>query len=347
MTPPKFVFYVTCLILGNLVQLTHQNFSVTHKQERRFVSAIVGEHLILQCFYEASDATRFYWYKQSLGQKPKLFSTQYLFKANGTFHDEFENNPRFTLDTEIGKNHLYITNLQKSDSGSYYCARWVSSVLEFAEGTTVSVNGSGLNIKALVQQSASETIQPGGSVTLNCTVHTGTCDEDHSVYWFKDSGDFYPGLLYTHGGRNDQCEKNEQTYNCTYNLPVKSINVSHAGTYYCAVASCGHILFGSGTKLDFEDNRASFWTFWSGAFAFTSILSVLLAFLLCMSNNCGCESSEPQAIPSRADAKGFQTEKLIFAASTVNLHNRSKIQRDQTWSECAYYSVQLQWYKQQ
>lgn len=41
----------------------------------------------------------------------------------------------------------------------------------------------------------------------------------------------------------------------------------------------------------YADNRASFWTFWSGAFAFTSILSVLLAFLLCMSNNCGCESS--------------------------------------------------------
>lgn len=41
----------------------------------------------------------------------------------------------------------------------------------------------------------------------------------------------------------------------------------------------------------YADNRASFWTFWSGAFAFTSILSVLLAFLLCISDNCGCESS--------------------------------------------------------
>ncbi|XP_031590874.2 immunoglobulin kappa light chain-like [Oreochromis aureus] len=344
MTPANFVFYVTCLMLGNLVRLTHQNFSVTHKQERRFVSAIVGQRLTLQCFYEPNlQATRFYWYKQSLGQKPKLVSTQYVFKENGTFHDEFENNPRFTLDTEIGKNHLYITNLQKSDSGTYYCAIQYMFILEFAEGTTVSVKGSGLTIKALVQQSASETIQPGGAVTLNCTVHTGTCDEDHSVYWFKDSGDFYPGLLYTHGGRNDQCEKNEQTYSCTYNLPANSINVSHAGTHSCAVASCGHILFGSGTKLDSEDNRASFWTFWSGAFAFTSILSVLLAFLLCMSDNCGCESSESQASPPRADAKGFQTsEKLIFAASTVNLCNRSKSQRDQTWSECAYYSVKLQ-----
>ncbi|XP_047194952.1 uncharacterized protein LOC118102476 [Hippoglossus stenolepis] len=30
-------------------------------------------------------------------------------------------------------------------------------------------------------------------------------------------------------------------------------NRSHAGTYYCAVAACGHIVFGDGTKLEFDD----------------------------------------------------------------------------------------------
>ncbi|XP_042083697.1 uncharacterized protein LOC121815714 [Haplochromis burtoni] len=340
MTPPNFVFYVTCLIFGNLVQLTHQNFSVTHKQERRFVSAIVGEHLTLQCFYEANDATRFYWYKQSLGQKPKPISTQYVFKANGTFHDEFENNPRFTLDTEIGKNHLYITDLQKSDSGSYYCARRVSLVLEFAEGTTVSVKGSGLNIKALVQQSASETIQPGGSVTLNCTVHTGTCDEDHSVYWFKDSGDFYPGLLYTHGGRNDQCEKNEQTYNCTYNLPMESINVSHAGTYYCAVASCGHILFGEGTTLKYKDKNKSHFLvyFLSGALAFTFTMVVSLAFVLYKMNKRKTLQSEAQARFSAPSVENAHTDNLHYASINVNISRKSK-KEGNSKTECVYSSV--------
>nr|XP_004571094.1 uncharacterized protein LOC101486288 [Maylandia zebra] len=340
MTPPNFVFYVACLIFGNLVQLTHQNFSVTHKQERRFVSAIVGEHLILQCFYEANDATRFYWYKQSLGQKPKPISTQYVFKANGTFHDEFENNPRFTLDTDIGKNHLYITNLQKSDSGSYYCARRVSLVLEFAEGTTVSVKGSGLNIKALVQQSASETIQPGGSVTLNCAVHTGTCDEDHSVYWFKDSGDFYPGLLYTHGGRNDQCEKNKQTYNCTYNLPMESINVSHAGTYYCAVASCGHILFGEGTTLKYKDKNKSHFLvyFLSGALAFTFTMVVSLAFVLYKMNKRKNFQSEAQARFSAPSVENAHTDNLHYASINVNISRKSKKERNSK-TECVYSSV--------
>ncbi|XP_026017355.1 uncharacterized protein LOC113018499 [Astatotilapia calliptera] len=340
MTPPNFVFYVTCLIFGNLVQLTHQNFSVTHKQERRFVSAIVGERLTLQCFYEANDATRFYWYKQSLGQKPKPISTQYVFKANGTFHDEFENNPRFTLDTDIGKNHLYITNLQKSDSGSYYCARRVSLVLEFAEGTTVSVKGSGLNIKALVQQSASETIQPGGSVTLNCTVYTGTCDEDHSVYWFKDSGDFYPGLLYTHGGRNDQCEKNKQTYNCTYNLPMESINVSHAGTYYCAVASCGHILFGEGTTLKYKDKNKSHFLvyFLSGALAFTFTMVVSLAFVLYKMNKRKNFQSEAQARFSAPSVENAHTDNLHYASINVNISRKSKKERNSK-TECVYSSV--------
>ncbi|XP_039896818.1 uncharacterized protein LOC120739187 [Simochromis diagramma] len=340
MTPPNFVFYVTCLIFGNLVQLTHQNFSVTHKQERRFVSAIVGERLTLQCFYEANDATRFYWYKQSLGQKPKPISTQYVFKANGTFHDEFENNPRFTLDTDIGKNHLYITDLQKSDSGSYYCARRVSLVLEFAEGTTVSVKGSGLNIKALVQQSASETIQPGGSVTLNCTVYTGTCDEDHSVYWFKDSGDFYPGLLYTHGGRNDQCEKNKQTYNCTYNLPMESINVSHAGTYYCAVASCGHILFGEGTTLKYKDKNKSHFLvyFLSGALAFTFTMVVSLAFVLYKMNKRKNFQSEAQARFSAPSVENAHTDNLHYASINVNISRKSKKERNSK-TECVYSSV--------
>ncbi|KAF3836868.1 hypothetical protein F7725_004332 [Dissostichus mawsoni] len=44
-------------------------------------------------------------------------------------------------------------------------------------------------------------------------------------------------------------------HTCVYNLPMENLNPSHAGTYFCAVASCGHILFGNGTKLDFEGKQ--------------------------------------------------------------------------------------------
>ena len=203
--------------------------------------------LTLNCVYERIGSTKIFWYKQGLGQKPRVISTSFFFTQNGTFHDEYKNNPRFALDLETGKNHLQILDVRFSDSAFYYCARRDSTDVEFAAGVFVSVKGSGLNIPASVHQSASEIIQTGGSVTLNCTVHTGTCDREHSVYWFKNSQESHPGLIYTHGGRSKT-----QNHTCVYNLPMKSLNLSHAGTHDCVVASCGHILFGNETTLDFE-----------------------------------------------------------------------------------------------
>uniref|UniRef100_A0A3B4V8V5 Immunoglobulin kappa light chain-like n=1 Tax=Seriola dumerili TaxID=41447 RepID=A0A3B4V8V5_SERDU len=324
------------------IQATDQKFSSSVRQERSFVSANVGESLTLQCFFDNADLPRIYWYKQSVGQKPRLLSTLYASNTNGSFHDEFQNNPRFTLDTGTGKNHLQITDLRISDSATYYCAKKNSLVIEFAEGATVSVKGSGLNIQASVHQSGSETIQPGGSVTLNCTVHTGTCDGEHSVYWFKDSEESHPGLIYTHGDRNDQCEKKPetQTQTCVYNLPMKSLNLSHAGTYYCAVASCGHILFGNGTELD--EHSLVLVYFLSGALAFTTILVVLLASLIYKMKKTNSFLSETQtrSSSSRADAEGYRdADNLHYAALNVKLPNRSSRQRDNAKTECVYSSV--------
>uniref|UniRef100_A0A674E134 Ig-like domain-containing protein n=1 Tax=Salmo trutta TaxID=8032 RepID=A0A674E134_SALTR len=100
-------------------------------------------------------------------------------------------------------------------------------------------------------------VQPGDSVTLNCTMHTDTCAGEHSVYWFRHgSGESHPGIIYTHVDRSDQCEKSSEagspTQSCVYNLPKRNLSLSDAGTYYCAVASCGEILFGNGTKLDIQ-----------------------------------------------------------------------------------------------
>uniref|UniRef100_A0A671XVL2 Uncharacterized LOC115589436 n=1 Tax=Sparus aurata TaxID=8175 RepID=A0A671XVL2_SPAAU len=304
------------------------------------LSLKTGDNLTLTCFHKADVPARLYWYKQPLGQKLQLISSVYRFDKNGTFHGEFKNNPRFTLDTRDGKNHLKISDLRISDSAVYNCMSCFSSALEISESITVSVTDS-----AWVHQSASEIIQPGGSVTLNCTVHTGTCDGEHSVYWFKHSQESHPGLIYTHGGRNDQCERkdNTQTHTCVYNLPMKSLNLSHAGTYYCAVASCGHILFGDGTKLDIQ-NEVALVYFWRGASAFTTILAVLLAFSVCMMNKRNsCHTSESRSgcsAPSEPNAERHQNEDdRCYAASSVNLTKRSRRQRDQTWSECVYYSV--------
>ncbi|XP_041821620.1 uncharacterized protein LOC121626932 [Chelmon rostratus] len=340
-----FALYLTFLSSGRIAQTADLKSSIYELEEGGFVSANVGDNVTLQCFYEG-DAVRFYWYKQTLGQKPRLISTYYKYNKNVTFHDEFKNNRRFTLDTETGHNHLKIPDMHISDSATYYCASGDSYNFEFAVAFIVSVKGSGVNIPALVHQSASDTIQPGGSETLNCTVHTGTCDGEHSVYWFKHSEEPHPGLIYTHGGRNDQCErKPNKTHTCVYNLPMKSLNLSHAGIYYCAVVSCGHIVFGNGTKLDFEDVVESFVLVYVliGALAFTTILVVFLAYAaytMKNRNSCQCTDSRSSAALTPNAVQDVQDSgNLHYAALREHRINRTTRRKDDTQNDCVYSSV--------
>nr|XP_023690122.1 uncharacterized protein LOC111855390 [Paramormyrops kingsleyae] len=61
------------------------------------------------------------------------------------------------------------------------------------------------------------------------------------------------GVIYSHRNRSDECEKSPEagspTQSCVYSLPKRNLSPSDAGTYYCAVAMCGEMLFGNGTQL--------------------------------------------------------------------------------------------------
>ncbi|XP_067379199.1 uncharacterized protein [Channa argus] len=344
MASAKFVFYLTSLFWWKIVQTTSLKLSSSVDQESGFVSVNAGEKLTLHCSYNINITARLFWYKQTLGQKPRLISTFFVHHTSGTFYDEFRNNPRFTLETGNSKNHLKILEIQITDSATYYCARSEPYKFEFLESITVSVKGTGLYIPVLVHDSVSEIIQPGVSVTLTCTVHTGTCDGEHSVYWFKESQESHPGLIYTHGDRNDQCERKPETrtHTCVYNLPMKTLNQSHAETYFCAVVACGHILFGKGTQLGFKDQSVLIY-FLCGALAFTTILAVSLAYLLHkMNKRNNKQSIEHQARFSRpctTDTEGRDADNLHYAALNFNLPNRSRTLRNNASDDCVYSSV--------
>ncbi|XP_061565777.1 uncharacterized protein LOC133420192 [Cololabis saira] len=337
MTSAPFAFCLTCLLVS-MAQKIHLTSSSVN-QEGSFISAHVGDSVTLRCFYD--NVSFLYWYMQSLGDKPTLISTFYVYSTQITFYEKFNNNSRFTLDTENGNYHLTISDLKRSDSGTYYCAAQKVMVVNFAEGTAVSVKDSDLNIQALIHQSSSETIQPGDSVTLNCTVHAGSCGGEHSVYWFKESEESHPALIYTHGGGNDQCERkpDSEIHTCMYHLPMKNLNVSHAGTYYCAVASCGHILFGNQTKLDFTSGDSVLVYFLTGTLTFTSILVVVLIFQMYkMSKRIQSAGTKMKTIK----AFSLHTASPQYAALDLNQANRSRRQRSTINSDCVYSSVQLQ-----
>ncbi|XP_024144267.2 Fc receptor-like protein 4, partial [Oryzias melastigma] len=326
-------------------------FSSSVIQKGGFLSVSTGDTVTLECSYMGADLTWIFWYKQTLGQRPEPISSFYAYGSILTFFDQF-NNPRFSLDTKNQNHCLTISDLQFSDSATYYCAARHGNVLKFTEGVTVSVKGPGVTMKTSVDQSSSENIHAGDSVTLNCTVHTGSCDGEHRVYWFKVSEDSHPGLIYTDGGRNDQCERNNntQTHSCVYELSMKNLNESHAGIYYCAVVSCGHILFGNGTKLNLTDSAAPLNSVilhtLVGLLTIMIVLVVFLLFLLWKMNKRNkCTSTDersPAAPLSSIETENKDTESLHYAALNVKRSKKSRRQKNNSNTDCVYAGVRQQ-----
>ncbi|XP_036843418.1 uncharacterized protein LOC110532958 [Oncorhynchus mykiss] len=220
----------------------------------------LGQSVSLNCFCR-SQLIRVSWFKQTVGQKPLLMASSYYGSENSfyfnNFTEDFTETKRLSVNRGVDSCNLTISKTVSGDSSTYYCVSLSAREAKFGEGTVLIVKDSGSNSMSVLQQPVSESVQPGDSVTLNCTIHTETCAGEHSVFWFRHgSGKSHPGIIYTHGDSNGQCEKSPEaespTQSCVYSLPKKNLSLSDAGTYYCAMASCGEILFGNGTKLEMD-----------------------------------------------------------------------------------------------
>ncbi|CDQ70346.1 unnamed protein product [Oncorhynchus mykiss] len=190
-------------------------------------TAQLGESVSLPCFFsETIDYFQWlYWYKQT------AVKVGYL---------------------------LIINNISRSDEAAYFCGIGTVYEIKFRNGTFLSVKGVSQkrsHYQTVEQQPVSDPVHPGDSVTLQCTVLSETCAGLHRVYWFRaGSGESHPGVIYTPENRSDECEKSPETpsptKSCVYSFSKNNLSLSDAGTYYCAVATCGEILFGEGTKLN-------------------------------------------------------------------------------------------------
>uniref|UniRef100_A0A4W5RQ27 Novel immune-type receptor 9 n=1 Tax=Hucho hucho TaxID=62062 RepID=A0A4W5RQ27_9TELE len=320
-----------------------KDLSAAQSSEMHLVTANVGETVTLHCFYKGNLALYFIWYKQTLGDNLQILSVFYKYNKNATFYHEFKGNTRFSVQSGEGINHLKISDMQLSDSATYYCGNSYANQVEFGEGAILIVKGSGSRHMTVLQQPVSESVQPGDSVTLNCTIHTQTCVGEHSVYWFRHgSVESLPGIIYTHGDRSDQCEKRSEagspTQSCVYNLSKRNLSLSDAGTYYCAVASCGEILFGNGTKLDIQDLLLLVYCL-GVALGFSLILIIVLACIMYKMNQRTC-----------LQCRGSMSSNLFYGCRDAdNLHyvalnlsnkkNRSRRQRSNMEEETVYAGI--------
>ncbi|MEQ2167812.1 hypothetical protein GOODEAATRI_007845 [Goodea atripinnis] len=347
MTSTQFVFWLTFLLLGTMVQKTHLHLTPPVHRNSNFISAPIGENVTLQCFHERKDSETICWYRQTLGQQPKLIASFYVYGEEITFYDEFKNNAHFSLVIEDEANQLIISNLRISDSATYFCGISNAQVVTFAQGTVLSVKSSGSNVRALIHQLTSESIQPGRSVTLNCSVQTGSCGGEHTVYWFKDSDGFQPGFIYTHEKRNGQCERNSSTqiHTCVYNLPMKNLHVSDVDTNYCVVASCGHILFGNATMQNFSREKNVLKNVLVGTLpgCLTTLLVALLIFFACRLRKTSHQAKESQftAAMTAPWINDQDTNRILYASINVDHLNKSRRQRSSSKTECVYSSLSL------
>ncbi|XP_036452914.1 immunoglobulin kappa light chain-like [Colossoma macropomum] len=216
-----------------------------------------GQSITLNCPFATFDAVTTAWLKQTPGEKLLLIAA--AFRATPVkYHNGFNKSGRFNASREKSSFTLSISNAEPSDSATYYC-----SVADFSDtallGCTVLVlKGSSSSLSAVLQPPVSDPVELGGDTTLQCSILTDTSAGEHSVYWFRHgSGESHPGIIYTHGNRSDECKKSSETdsptQSCVYKLPKRNLSLSDAGTYYCAVLTCGEIIFGNGTKLDFVE----------------------------------------------------------------------------------------------
>uniref|UniRef100_A0A3B4GVT6 Ig-like domain-containing protein n=1 Tax=Pundamilia nyererei TaxID=303518 RepID=A0A3B4GVT6_9CICH len=176
----------------------------------------VEENVTLNCIRDRLwHSTNLFWIRLVSQSFPEIVGSTMSYDS-----PIIENIHHITTKQEPGTFVLHINGAQLSDTAVYYCIK---------------------------------VRQPKLFTVFMCLF--ATCTEDHSVYWYRAKPEeSHPSLIYSHGNNGNYCERSPEAASqqkCVYSFS-RNVSSSDTGTYYCAVATCGEILFGNGTKLDIE-----------------------------------------------------------------------------------------------
>ncbi|XP_030000534.1 uncharacterized protein LOC115426578 [Sphaeramia orbicularis] len=246
------------ILLWIILHLFHQGYGMIS-----VTTAQIGESVTFSCNFSDSEYsnTRVKWYKQPSGHGLILITTLMKTTTVSTFEKPFSPS-RFQANYTSTRSSLTILKTAEDDEAVYYCSvitwskdEWSGTYLSIKENTRRT---SGYTVTQRPLKSGQ--LHPRGSVSLQCSVlsETKTCPGDQSIHWFRAKSDSSPpNIIYSSGNVPHGCDKRPDEgsppRNCHYHF-----NAYDAGTYYCALATCGEIIFGNGTKLDIEETTISF-----------------------------------------------------------------------------------------
>ncbi|KAI5090929.1 putative immune-type receptor 12 precursor, partial [Silurus meridionalis] len=181
-----------------------------------------GESVTIKCDLSSDNVS--VWYKQDFGKVPQMVvrRVQSTFRYSEGFTDE-----RFSVNNSY---NLAIKDLKEEDTGIYFCAKVLKTIF-FGSGTLLIVEGKQFYSDNLLLNSNSFQINTLSRILSN----------------------FTPLFIYIEYDGSDECKKNSEAgsppQSCVYTLPKRKLQTSAKGTFYCAVAACGQILFGYGTEV--------------------------------------------------------------------------------------------------
>ncbi|KAI3351520.1 hypothetical protein L3Q82_020376 [Scortum barcoo] len=254
------LFLLLMLKVGPALQTNAATTGDEHQDTLIPVTTVqLGEPVTFTCALPHSGLTRekLYWYKQSPGETLKLIVTLQK-SAQPEYAPEFSKS-RMELNDTKNVSSLTILRTIQEDEGLYHCAIEVWFLKPIWSGTYLSLKGHTQrtsNYTVVQWPTVSDSVRPGDLMTLQCSVlsdsENKTCIQEITTCTGSklDQINPIPNIIYTDGNRHDECDKRSDTQkSCIYRFS-KSVSSSDAGTYYCAVATCGEILFGDGTKVE-------------------------------------------------------------------------------------------------
>ncbi|KAM8733128.1 uncharacterized protein AB9X84_024989 isoform 1-T2 [Acanthopagrus schlegelii] len=242
--------------LAALILLCTLSHSVDVPRQFPLTVAELGDNLTLTCPVTGSDSSLFYWYKMKFGYMVQTVAAGSSYKIS--LQGQFKNS-RFNLTKDDSLHFLHITNVSKEDEATYICQSGAAYVMKFTDGTVLVVNDPKNHQKSIsVQQSpVTASVEPGALINLQCSIlskkkeNRVQCPGERSVFWFRaGSGGSHPSIIYPQS--NSSCDREDRS--CVYSLSKTIRDSSDNGTYYCAVVTCGEILFGEGTKVQMRED---------------------------------------------------------------------------------------------